>query len=156
MKQTKLKSSDDSAAIEATALGLLAQREHTQFELCRKLKSRGYSVSAIQPVLEKLFQEGWQSDQRFLEAYILERASKGYGPLRIANELMQRGLLSNAIEEALASAPVDWTEHLKRAYSKKFQDASPADFKEKARQIRFLQYRGFDLSQIQDVLASID
>lgn len=153
MKKTKPPSTKLHAdAIEATALGLLAQREHTQFELCRKLTQRGYLTEEIQPVLDKLAQAGWQSDQRFLEQYIDERAGKGYGPTRIFQELQQRGLSSKDIHLALRTCEVNWAQQLNRAYLKKFTSQERVDLKEKARRIRFLQYRGFDLAQISQLL----
>ena len=135
-------------------LQLLAQREHTQYELCQKLKQRGYALDAITPVLAKLAQEGWQSDARFMVLYIQVRAGKGYGPLRIAQELQQRGVAENLISHALADCEIDWLGYLRQVYLKKFKNHSLVDFKEKAKQIRFLQYRGFDLAQIHHVVST--
>lgn len=143
-------------ALEATALRLLAQREHTRFELVRKLTSRGYLQADIHRILDKLAAEGWQSDARFLEAYIVERAKKGYGPLRILSELQQRGLDSEQIQSALLQASIDWSHFLRALHQKKFHQVIPQDYREKAKQIRFLQYRGFDLAQIQDLLVEIE
>ena len=136
------------AAIETTALQLLAQREHTQFELCQKLQKRGYHVDDILLVLAKLVQEDWQSDQRFAELYVAERASKGYGPIRISQELQQRGLTEAIITSVFSANTVNWVAYLEQAYYKKFKSIPPADLKEKAKHIRFLQYRGFDLTHI--------
>ncbi len=149
----KLKSNNPSAAIEATVLQLLAQREHTQYELCQKLKQRGYALEAVTPVLAKLAQEGWQSDARFMALYIQLRAGKGYGPLRITQELQQRGVAESLISSALAACEIDWHDYLRQIYLKKFKNHPPVDFKEKAKQIRFLQYRGFDLAQIHHIVA---
>lgn len=152
MIESKEKKLDDLAIIEATALQLLALREHTQRELRRKLVQRGHDAVAITAVLEKLANEGWQSDIRFVELYIAERANKGFGPLRIEQELQQRGITSVIIAARLAECEVDWLQQLKKAHLKKFKNSFPGDFKEKAKQIRFLQYRGFDLELIQSYL----
>ncbi|MBI5448511.1 MAG: regulatory protein RecX [Gammaproteobacteria bacterium] len=140
------------AVIEGVALRLLAQREHTQQELCQKLKRRGYLQDEILLVLAKLTQEGWQSDARFVELYVAERAGKGYGPLNISQALQQRGVSEALIETFLAKNDVDWSAYLKQIYFKKFKQIPPVDFKEKAQHIRFLQSRGFELDQISGVV----
>lgn len=148
MKKTKQKLDN---SVEVTVLRLLAQREHTKHELCQKLRQRGYDIDAVLPVLERLEAQGWQSDTRFIESYISARIRKGYGPLKIAQELQQRGLPSKLVDQHLSLYAVDWVAQLKQTYFKKFKNIPPTDFKEKAKQIRFLQSRGFDLAEIQSV-----
>ncbi len=58
-----------------------------------------------------------------------------------------------AIEIALEETDVDWYELAREIRFKKFGASKPADFKAKARQMRFLQYRGFEPDHIQ---AAID
>ncbi|MBT8092507.1 MAG: RecX family transcriptional regulator, partial [Gammaproteobacteria bacterium] len=51
---------------------------------------------------------------------------------------------------------VDWTEMAREIRARKFGRARPADFKDKARQMRFLQYRGFESEQIQAAMGDSD
>ncbi|MDP6994508.1 MAG: regulatory protein RecX, partial [Woeseiaceae bacterium] len=59
------------------------------------------------------------------------------------------GLGGADIEYALDDAEQDWFELAREVRVRKFGADLPADFPEKARQMRFLQYRGFDAEQVQ-------
>ncbi len=131
--------------IRLQAMNLLARREHLRHELAFKLGKRFGSdaESAIKSVLDDLSAEGLLSDERFTESYIRQRVGKGYGPDRIRQELRQKGVDTALLDLALESADVDWVERAAAVRFKKFGSTPPLDFKEKARQMRFLNYRGF-------------
>ncbi len=131
--------------VRLQAMNLLARREHLRQELALKLGKRFGSEAAndIAAVLDDLEAEGLQSDPRFTEAYIRQRISKGYGPDRIRQELRQKGVDSELLELALEDVDTDWVERAAEVRLKKFGKTPPPDFKEKARQMRFLNYRGF-------------
>jgi len=133
--------------IYATAVGLLARREHSLKELTTKLRSRGAEVALIESVLERLIGERLQSDERYTEAYLRMRSEKGYGPQRIVVELRERGisdaLISAQFRQAESSGELDWFERAATAYRKKFGIRPIEDIKERAKRMRFLQYRGF-------------
>ncbi|VAW48835.1 Regulatory protein RecX, partial [hydrothermal vent metagenome] len=78
--------------IRRVAIDLLSRREHSSFELARKLAIRSFDALEIDEVLVKLRDEGLQSDVRFTEAYVYFRIQKGYGPIRIQADLKQRGI----------------------------------------------------------------
>lgn len=99
-------------------------------------------------MLDQLAREGLQSDRRYAETYLDSRARKGYGPVRIRQELRERGIADSLIDESLDASALDWTAVLAAVRDKKFGGAPPADFNERARQSRFLQYRGFSAEQI--------
>ncbi len=130
------------------ALGLLARREHAEREIKHKLLLRGYGREDVEDVIAGLKAEGLQDDARYTAAYIHARISKGYGPVRIAQELRQRGIAGDLVELSMAAADIDWRERLEAARSKRFGERLPADDKEQARQARFLHYRGFTTEQI--------
>lgn len=125
------------------ALALLASREYSRYELLQKLLQRGYSRDTIVHVLDELAHQRVQSDQRFAEAYVHSRCSKGYGPQRIRLELQQKGIAESIAEDAIASADADWQALAKKVYQKKFGSTQPQDFQEKVKRQRFMQYRGF-------------
>lgn len=134
---------DLSADIRLAAMNLLARREHSQQELRRKLKRRFSDENSIDEQLSRLVDERLLCDARFAEAYVRQRGARGYGPLRLREELRERGVSDERIDVALAEADIDWSELAADVVYKKFGGNAPADIKEKARQIRFIQYRGF-------------
>ena len=91
---------------------------------------------------------GMQDDARYAEAYIRSRVAKGYGPLRISQELCERGLAGELVEQVLVTMDMDWEARIRSVRQKKYGRQAPADFREQARQSRFLQHRGFTSEQI--------
>ena len=73
---------------------------------------------------------------------------KGQGPIRIRAELKKRGVSAELVQLHVYDAGQDWHALACEVRGKKFGDAIPAEFKEKAKQMRFLEYRGFDIEQI--------
>ena len=113
-----------------------------------KLAARGFSKDSISGVVSALRAEGLQSDERFAESYVHYRLEKGYGPVRIRQELRERGVPDGVIEPCLEEYGSDWQNFIAGVREKKFGKKLPADYKEQARQSRFLQYRGFTGEQI--------
>lgn len=131
------------------AVKLLATREHGRKELMGKLSRKGFSPDTLHSVLDRLEQEKFLSDERYVESYIHHRSNRGYGPVRIRKELQDKGVQDGVVRLALEGAQLDWFALARSAREKKFGDDLPGDWKEKARQARFLQYRGFTQDQIQ-------
>ena len=134
-------------------MDLLARRELGRVELMRKLRQRGACPDMIDIALDRLTEEGLLSESRYLESYINYRAGSGYGPLRIREELGQRGLSRGDIEEALRESGFNWQEQLEDTWRRKFAGKLPEDAKERARQGRFLSYRGYTMDMIGRVLS---
>jgi regulatory protein len=139
---------DSPAAVRRAAMDLLARREHGRIELSRKLRSRGAPSELIEPALDRLAEEGLLSEARYLESFVRMRANAGYGPLRIREELSQRGLAREDIEQALRDSGFDWAAQLHDVWMRKFAGELPSDQRERARQGRFLSYRGYPLDMI--------
>jgi regulatory protein len=131
------------------AMDFLARREYGQTELIRKLADKGFDRDVAGQAVVQLQEEGLQSDQRFAESFVQSRINQGKGPVRIRMDLGQRGISDSTIEIALEEADPDWRALAREQRHKKFGAATPSDFKEKARQMRFLQYRGFEQDHIQ-------
>lgn len=89
-----------------------------------------------------------QSDQRFTESYLNSRIQKGYGPLRLEQELYERGIDEQLVQTCLAAHDIDWMDVLASVRKKKFRQALPTGFNQQAKESRFLQYRGFTTDQI--------
>ena len=130
-------------------MDFLARREYGRQELIRKLAGKGFTMSAAEEAVGRLTDEGLQSDWRFAENFIQSRVNQGKGPVRIRVDLGQRGISEATVDDALAEADVDWRSLARVIRQKKFGRGRPADFKAKAQQMRFLQYRGFEQSHIQ-------
>ena len=141
-------------AIEArqTALKILARREHSRRELQDKLLKKGCDAVLAAEVVKKLESEHLVSDDRFMESLIQARRNRGYGPLRIQKELQEKGVTAEAIERWLDVSGREWLEDIRRVQRKKFGGKIPKNYTERARQARFLQYRGFTYDQIQQLL----
>ncbi|WP_166260295.1 regulatory protein RecX [Marinobacter salicampi] len=127
----------------ATALRLLARREHSRLELTIKLRQRKLPDPVIAAVLDEFEDEGWLSDERFADVYGRQRRDLGYGPLRIRSELQRRGV-DHWPPSLAAMTDQDWAMLATRARAKKFGlEQLAEDWSEKARQARFLAQRGF-------------
>ncbi len=139
-----------------TALDLLARREHSADELFRKLKLRKFDLNEIQHTVQQLQQEGLLSNARFVENYIHARRNKGMGPVRIHAELIERGISQDLIDQGLDMADNAWLAEARKVWQKRFKKQKPTDFKVRAQQMRFLQYRGFTREQIEQVFESYE
>ena len=130
----------------------LARREHSLGELRAKLAARDYPPEEIEAALKGLIADGLVSDERFAESFVAARMRKGQGPVRIRMELEKRGVSAATIRLQLDAAGLDWHSLAREVRSRKFGEACPAEFKEKARQMRFLEYRGFTGEQIRSAV----
>ena len=126
----------------AAALKMLIRREHSQLELSKKLKLKGFNDTDIKKSIDLLIEQRYQSDERFSEAFILMRYNQGKGPVIISSELKKRGI------ENFNLSIFDWFELAKEVRNKKFGKNLPLDYKTQAKQKRFLKSRGFDFDQI--------
>lgn len=134
--------------IRRTAIDLLSRREHSRLELRRKLEQRFGNVPVLEQILEEMLQQGWASDRRFTENYLRMRSEKGYGPLRIRQELRERGITDELIATFLNENNAEWFQRLRQVWEKRFKGRHPRNYAEKGQQLRFLQYRGFSPENI--------
>ena len=137
---------DEPKDIRIKIMDFLSRREHSSKEIFQKLSPRVESKELLEEEIEKLQADGLLSDERFAESFFQSRKNRGYGPLRIRNELKQRGVgdqifypLSNEIE---------WSEFALEALRKKVSGNMPTETKEILKLKRFLNYRGFDFKDI--------
>jgi len=141
----------DEAACKRTAVELLARREHSRRELERKLATRGFPEAVIAPALDALEHSGMLAATRFTESFIRSRVAKGQGPVRIRAELAERGVAEQAAE-LLRGSDIDWLATARAVRRKRFGAEPPRDYRERAKQARFLQYRGFTADQVRAAL----
>ncbi len=147
----------DPAEIRRAAMNLLARREHSLVELRRKLGARFQDGELLEEELQRLSDENLQSDSRYAESFARQRAGRGYGPVRVRQEMREKGLNDAAIADAFQRADLDWYALAEEVFRKKFGAAMDGGdhqqaLKEKARQARFMQYRGFESDHYRHLL----
>lgn len=135
-----------------SAIRYLAQREHSVMELVQKLSRKGFDEPEIQQAISQLQAENKQCDQRFAESLMRARVQAGKGPRWLEQELQQHNLPVSMLGEL----DVDWSALAVQARAKRFGLQPVQEQSEKARQVRFLQYRGFTSQQIHLALQAID
>jgi regulatory protein len=143
--------SRDPERLRASAIALLARRDFASGELAQKLKHQGYDDELVKESIDELTAEGMLNDARYAEHFVSYHADRGEGPLRIEAELKEFGLASDLIQSALDAGP-DWKARARDVRIRRFGAEVPDTWPEKARQARFLQYRGFSGDQIRAAL----
>jgi regulatory protein len=145
-------------SLRARALQYLARREHSRAELRAKLLPHAQldgDFEQSQPVdldalLDELTARGWLSDERTVTQLIHAKRSR-FGIQRIAHELRQKGIAENLISDAIPQLKDSELKAAREVWKRKFGTA-PLDGREKAKQVRFLQSRGFTLEVVFKVL----
>jgi len=136
------------------AVTLLAKRDYASGEIKRCLKRYSSDEDSINSVMARLLSHHYLDDSRLIEKEIKKQLAKRHGPNRIKQELRHKELELLAIEQAFEDLDVDWFELAEELRIKKFGDELPTDPKEKAKQIRYLQYRGHTMGIIMELLSN--
>lgn len=131
---------------QAAAIRLLSRREHSSKELKRKLLERDFDSQTIDNTLISLQDDNLQSDDRFTDCYVRSKAQKGIGPVRLRRELREHEVDDEMINCYLHDQ--QWQRLAIAARQKRFGNVLPESFEARAKQMRFLQYRGFSTEQI--------
>ena len=139
---------DARLAARRQAMDLLARREHARAELAAKLKKRDHDAETVEGVLDTLIDDGLLSNARYARAVVAAKSARGIGPVRIRAELAALDVADAEIESAIDEAEIDWSALAESARVKRFGAALPDDFPARAKQMRFLQRRGFDADQL--------
>jgi len=153
-------------SLRARALQRLARREYSRAELRGKLlpyvqadEDSGLTFDSSAPVdldmlLDDLTARGWLSDERAASQLVHIKRSR-FGIQRITHEMRQKGISDELIEAALPALKESELEAARQVWQRKFS-SQPKDSKEKARQMRFLQSRGFSIEIIFKLLRDDD
>ena len=100
----------------------------------------------MEGVIETLAQKGWLSDARYAEQAVRAKARR-FGPLKVAHELRAKGVADETIAAAFQAAGADGAADIERVWKTRFSQ-QPQNDRERARQVRFLQGRGFPLDDV--------
>jgi len=136
------KAPPSGARLRGLAFAMLGRREHSGQELAQKLHELGADPVEVAELMTEFQQQNYQSDQRMAEMIVRSNVRKGRGPARVKQTLRERHVDPELASEQLEDT--DWLALARDLRIKKFGVDLPNDQKEKARQMRFLQYRGFD------------
>jgi regulatory protein len=142
----------DERTVRIAAYALLAGRDFSRHELTERLLRKGYGAAVVDEAIAALAQEGFLREERYAEQFVTQHAGRGRGPVRIRMELRERGVDAETIDQALDATEADWVQAAREARRRKFGLSPPADYRERAKQARFLQYRGFSSDQIRAAL----
>ena len=147
---------EEQAAYRAaldSAVRSLGLREHSCRELERKLVRKGHDSELVARVMAYLWEHDLQSDSRFAESFVRSRITRGYGPIKIRQELASRGVPEQESEEQLTQSSEFWIAIAEECLAKKYGHP-PVDRETWAVQARFLSRRGFPSDLIYRVLGS--
>ncbi len=137
-------------SLRVRAMRYLARREHSRAELHSKLLPHVQEGEDLEAVLDELEKRNWLSDAR--AATLLVDSKRGrFGTQRIAHELRQKGIAENLIADAIPQLKETELDAAREVWQRKF-GVLPQDAKEKAKQVRFLQSRGFSIDVTLKVL----
>ena len=151
-----MNNTDERRAVRDAAVRLLARREHSRFELARKLGSRGYPDNLTGDIIGALARAGLQSDERFAQAFVRSAMGRGQGPLKIRAGLTERGVDSDIARAYFDLDADEWRERAASALRKRFGSAPAENRADWARRARFLAGRGFPADVAAEVLGSLD
>ncbi len=134
------------------SIDLLSRREHSVKELQQNLLQRKFEETEIDQVISYLMENDYLSDQRYADSMFRIRIIKGYGQKHIESELIRKGVSRTIINLIAENQEIDWYDQALITYTKRFGESQILDQKDKAKRIRFLQYRGFSTDQIMTVV----
>lgn len=132
--------------LRSYAFAVLTRKEYSKKDLIEKLCLYAEDREEVLILVDELSRENYQSDQRVAEMTVRSQIRKGKGPNRI-----KLALNAKSIDKALAKNDMDEIDWYEQAYMlkvKKYGTEVAIDAKMKAKQIRFLQYRGFEMDAI--------
>ncbi len=130
-----------SISASARALRLVARRDYTRFELRAKLAPHVEDAVELEVLLNDFTDRGWISEPRVVEQ-LLHAKSARLGASRIRHALIKRGIPEDLIGPALVRLKESEPDRARSVLARKFS-AAPLTPSERARQVRFLQTRGF-------------
>ena len=143
-----------------TAVRILTHRDHSHYELKRKLQQRGFASEVINGVIEKCERFGYIDDQKTARLYILQLKRKCFGKRYIRLALKKKRLRGDAIDRILSAEypEVDEYEHASRILEKKKKTfAREPDLQKRSdKAYRFLYSRGFSPAVLSDLIQELN
>ncbi|WP_216935890.1 MULTISPECIES: regulatory protein RecX [unclassified Acinetobacter] len=132
--------------LRSYAFAVLTRKEYAKAELIEKLCLYAEDRNEVLELVDELSRENYQSDQRVAETMLSSQKRKGKGPNQIKMKLKNKKIDTALIAEELKDT--DWAQQAYELKVKKYGTEVTKDPKLKAKQIRFLMYRGFEMDTI--------
>ena len=88
------------------AVGLLARRDHSQWELHRKLRMKGFEAKAVDTAMARLVELGYLDDSSFAKGLVRRRGALK-GPLALSAELAAKGVARAEADAAVAEFDIE-------------------------------------------------
>ena len=145
---------DEPKEIRLKIMDFLSRREHSSKEIYKKMSGKVVSKEMLLESIEELKRDGLLSDERFAESYLQSRKRRGFGPLRIKSELIQRGIKENLFDSL--EKEIDWSSSAFDALKKKVNGEAPQETKEILKLKNFLNYRGFEFQDIDKAFSMLN
>lgn len=151
--------------LRATALAWLGRQEYYEAKFRQKLKDKEATDEQIELIVEEFTEQNWLSEQRYCNAFVRSRINKGQGKNRIKADAQNKRLDRACLTLALEENDTDWFELALETYNRRYWDKPLADSngnndkayeKEKAKRMRFMQYRGFTMDQMRYAMEQTD
>ena len=136
------------------ALAMLDRRDYSRAELLRKLREKGVDETEAAEAVERLVELGFVDDARYAPIIVRHCAAKGYGPQRVRQELLRRGIPKELWDEAMAQLPVQ-DDTIDRLLRSRLKSLHP-DRAELKKASDYLLRRGYGWDEIRSALARYD
>lgn len=141
-------SHNETKIIKQSITQYLSKREHSKAELLQKLRAKQLPSDLCEQQIQTFAEQNLQSDERFADSLARTSYAKGKGPNMIRMKLKQHDIASEIIANCIANPDFDWYQSAHHVRVKKYGESLPSDFNVKQKQMRFLQYRGFEQDHI--------
>ncbi|MDQ4427334.1 regulatory protein RecX [Thalassolituus sp.] len=145
----------DQSGLKHAAVDLLSRRDYSRRELWRKLSPKAASADDLECVLDELAERQWQSDERFASMFVRSRASRGVGPVRLKQELREKGVDGETACSAFETSEENWHEKALEVARRKARSIGHDNPDFKLKLWRFLSYRGFSSDQISSAIDTL-
>jgi regulatory protein len=155
LDRTDNEDTKERASLRLSAMNMLAMREHSRFELAQKLGKKSEDKVLIADVLNKLESDNLLDDRRFAQMFVRSKANSGFGPYKIEQELQAKGISQTVVANTLVELEIDWFKNAHQLYLKRIARVTTIDVKEKLKQSRYLQNRGFSSEIARDVVGEL-
>ncbi len=145
-------SSPENKQLVSAALKLLSRRDMSRAEFIAKLLHAKFTQEEAETAAAWCAEEGWLNESRYAENATRRLGAK-YGDKRVVHSLRQKGLDNDAISQAVSTMNESEISRARTLWLRKFGEL-PANVNERARQVRFLQSRGFSFEVVKKIFVS--
>jgi regulatory protein len=130
-------------------LWLLGRQEYSRKELTQKLRMKDADDDFIEQLLSWCESLGYIDEHRYCESFLRRQINKGLGQKRVLAEATNKGVDRAQLMALIEEQEIDWFELAQQTYQRKYGVGDKQlDYKEKAKRVRYMMYRGFGYEEI--------